>query len=189
MPAVSFVDLGLPELPLTTKSGDVEADLRYLYFAVQNLAYAVGQKVGLDEPATGFESDISYTMGSYKRRLFLPCLEAITYGQLVHTVDDGFGVFSVQLADATDATKPCHGICNSTAGGAIGEVIEIVMPNAYVSSIGGLTHGVIYYLDTVPGGGTNTPPATSGNIVQAVGLALSADEFFFNPPYHWDVVP
>jgi hypothetical protein len=127
-------------------------------------------------------------MGSWKRRIFLPCSEAITYGQLVNTFDDG-GVFSVRLADATDDTKPCHGVCNTVGTSTIGDTLEIVMPNAYVKSIGGLSPGTIYYLSTTPGIGTNVAPSGSGNIVQAIGLALETDGMLFNPAFAWGVVP
>lgn len=186
MAKYSFIDLGLPELPILTR-GESEPDLRYLYFAVQNLAQAVGQQLGLDTPLDGYNSNPAYSIGASKRRLYVPAAEAISYGQLVHIFDDA-GTMSARLADATDATKPCLGISNSTGTIAIGSTVEVVLPNAYVSSVGGLTPGELYYLSTTPGTGSNTPPAAAGNIVQPIGFAVLTAGFFFNPPYHWTVV-
>jgi len=187
---LSYVDLGLPELPILTDP-KIEPDLRYLYMAVQNLALAVGQKLQLETPLDGFKtiSDAAYTIGASKRRVYLPATEAITYGQLVNIWDNA-GTCQARLANATDNTKPCFGICNTPGTCAIGAVVEIVLPEAYVSSIGGLTAGTLYYLSAATAGsGTNTPPAASGNIQQPVGLAFGAASFFFNAPYIWHTVP
>ena len=182
----NFVQLGLPELPLLTK-GESEPDLRYLYFAVQNLAQAVGQKLGLDTPIDGYNSDPAYTIGASKRRIYVPAAEAINYGQLVNIFDNA-GTMSAKLADATDATRPCLGISNTIGTVAIAGTVEVVLPGAYVSSVGGLTPGELYYLSTTPGTGSNAAPGAAGNIIQPLGFAVATAGFFFNPPYHWTVV-
>lgn len=186
MAKYSFTDLGLPEVPLLTK-GEAELDLRYLYFAVQNLAQAVGQQLGLDEPLSGYSANPAYTIGASKRRLFVVASEAIDYGELVHIFDNA-GTMSARLADATDATKPCYGISNTVGTVALGGIVEVVLPNAYVDSVGGLTAGVTYYLTTTPGTASNTAPAAAGNIVQPIGFAVASAGLFFNPSLGFTVV-
>jgi len=186
--------LGLPELPETgsreVKPKELEQDLRFSFNAIHNLAEGIANSTGLQPLSSGYQNlaNSASTIGASKQRIYAPATVAITYGEIVNVWDNA-GNVEVQLADATDATKPGHGICNTVGTCAIGDVIEIVLPNCHVGSIGGLTGGVLYYLSTTPGAIQNTAPAASGNIVQAVGLALTATDFYFHMAYHWDVVP
>lgn len=84
-----------------------------------------------------------------------------------------------RLADATAAGKACNGyapaaIANAASG-------DILCPGQKIGGLSGLTPGATYYLATVPGAITDTPPAASGNVVQEVGVAVSATELFYNP--------
>jgi hypothetical protein len=85
----------------------------------------------------------------------------------------------IRKADATDDTKPVHAfapaaIVSPAAGTAI-------FPGRKIKGLAGLTPGAIYYLDTSPGLITDTPPSGSGNLLQEVGVAVSATELLFNP--------
>lgn len=85
----------------------------------------------------------------------------------------------IRKANATDDTKPVHGfvpsaILSAAAGSMIG-------PGRVIPGLSGLTPGATYYLDTTGGAITDTPPSASGNLVQEVGLAVSATELLFNP--------
>jgi hypothetical protein len=70
----------------------------------------------------------------------------------------------------------------SPAAIANGDAGLMVMPGRKIHGLAGLTPGARYYLDAaVAGGITDTPPAGAGNLVQEVGVALSATELLFNP--------
>jgi hypothetical protein len=176
---VKFIDLGLPQLPVNTDP-KIEPDLRDLYNAVRNLALGVGQQLGLEVPYAGYQNTAGahYTVGQYKRRLYVVASVAITYGQLVNTFDDA-GVLKARLANATTTAVRAHGICNTPGTCAIGATIEVVLPEAYVNSVGGLTKGTTYYLSTTGGAMQSSPPAGASNLIQAVGHAISATELYF----------
>ncbi|MEN3338305.1 MAG: hypothetical protein V7647_1981, partial [Acidobacteriota bacterium] len=85
----------------------------------------------------------------------------------------------VRKANATDDTKPVNGFAPAAiANGASGSVQGA---GCKVTGLAGLTPGATYYLDTAAGGITVTPPSGSGNLVQEVGVAVSATEILFNP--------
>jgi hypothetical protein len=79
---------------------------------------------------------------------------------------------------------------NSDAKAAIGFVLAGITAAAtgtayfgsgIISGLSGLTAGAKYYLDTTAGGITTTKPSGSGDIIQQVGVALSATELYFEP--------
>lgn len=76
-------------------------------------------------------------------------------------------------ANATDGTKPAFGFVK-TVHAADGEIVTFGPLDGFV----GLTPGVVYYLDTVDGGITATPPSGGGNIKQRVGRAMGATKLF-----------
>jgi hypothetical protein len=85
----------------------------------------------------------------------------------------------IRKANATDDTKPANGfvpaaIANPGTG-------TMLAPGTKLTGFVGLTPGAVYYLDTVAGGIIDTPPAGAGNLVQEVGVAVSATELLFNP--------
>lgn len=188
LPTNRYFNLGLPQLPHTLDP-KIEPDLRDVYNALRNLTIGVGQRLGLEIPASEYQltSQAQYTIGDSKRRLYVVASEAITYGQIVSLWNDA-GVLKVRLANATNSTRPGYGICNTAGTCAIGDILEIVLPGAYVNSIGGLTLGTIYWLSTTSGAVQTTPPAVAGNIVQAIGFAIAADKFFFDLSYQFFAV-
>lgn len=91
---------------------------------------------------------------------------------------DNAGTLSVRKASAADATKPAHGYVKEavTSGGNATVYTDGFLPGS------GLTIGSKYFLDaTNPGTVTTTPPSGSGNIVQAVGVAIATDKIKFEP--------
>jgi hypothetical protein len=103
--------------------------------------------------------------------------EAIAAGNFVSYHNAGGA--KVRKANATDDTKPVNAFAPAAIGnGANGTVI---LPGGVVSGLVGLTPGAPYFLDTVGGAITDTRPAGAGNLVQRVGLALSATELHFDP--------
>jgi len=82
-------------------------------------------------------------------------------------------------ADANGAGLfPSAGLCVQAAAGGSGTTVLIqgtVRMNAH-----GFTIGAPLYLSGTPGDLTNTPPVASGDCVQKVGYALTADVLFLN---------
>ncbi|MGE3348185.1 MAG: hypothetical protein AB7I35_12205 [Ramlibacter sp.] len=106
--------------------------------------------------------------------------EAVAAGDYVNIHDGGGGSFRVRLADASNG-REAHGFV--LAGYASG-VPATVYFDSTNSQVADQAPGVVYLSDAVPGQGTNVPPATSGHIVQRIGLAHSdtAVNFAYNPP-------
>lgn len=78
----------------------------------------------------------------------------------------------VRKADASDATKPAHGFVLASVTSGNNATVYFEGENNQVS---GLTAGAIQFLDTTTAGGTTeTPPSTTGNIAQRLGVAKSA---------------
>jgi hypothetical protein len=85
----------------------------------------------------------------------------------------------IRKANATDDTKPVNGFVPAAiASPGSGTMIA---PGTKLTGLAGLTPGVPHYLSTAAGGITDTPPSAAGNLVQEVGVALSATELLFNP--------
>lgn len=85
----------------------------------------------------------------------------------------------MRKADATTAGKEAHGfVLASVSNGASGTVYP---EEAVISGLSGLTPGANQFLATTAGGRTETPPSTAGQVVQHVGVALSATEMLFRP--------
>jgi hypothetical protein len=103
--------------------------------------------------------------------------EAIFAGAIVSLWSNS-GVLNVQKANATDTTEPADAFAPLAIGnGAAG----IVVFNGVNTAISGLTPGVRQYLSLTDGIVTATPPSSVGNIIQSVGVALSATRLMFRP--------
>jgi hypothetical protein len=180
-----FFNIGLPQLPQNTDP-KLEPDLRDLYSALRNLSYLVGQYGGFEVAEDGLQkaSQVRYTAGAYKRRLYCEALEVIPYGAGVNLIDTA-GTITARFANATTNTRPCYGINNTPGTCAIGDIIEVALPGCYVTSIGGLVPGTRYFLSTVDGTFSNAAPAAVGNARQAVGFAFDANTFYFFPDIGW----
>ena len=84
---------------------------------------------------------------------------------------DNAGTLEMRLANATDGTRPCHGFVGAiVADAATGNVIMRGDVNGHV----GLTLAGKYYLDIIAGDINTTAPTVVGNIVQILGIAVSA---------------
>ena len=92
------------------------------------------------------------------------------------------------LADA-DAAGKAPAICMALDAGADGGKVPVLWQGRVRNSAWSWTEGGLIYLSDTPGALTQTPPATAGDIVQIVGVALSATEVWFNPQLNTDVVP
>jgi len=99
--------------------------------------------------------------------------ENLSAGDFVNLWNDG-GTIKARKADATAVGKRAHGY-------VVDAVTAPASVNVYFESINnqltGLTLGETYWLsDTTAGGLTTTPPADATEIVQELGVAVSATE-------------
>ena len=81
----------------------------------------------------------------------------------------------VRKADATTAGKEAHGFVLATVSSGANALVYFEGTNTQVS---GQTPGPVY-LQTTAGTGGATIPSASGNVVQNLGVALSATEVNF----------
>jgi hypothetical protein len=108
----------------------------------------------------------------------LAATENLAAGALVNLFTSG-GACKMRNANATDNTKPAHGFVNAAVlSGANG---AFTGASAIDTGVVGLTAGAVYYLDTSAGGLTTVAPSAGGNIIQFVGVALTATHLAFFP--------
>jgi hypothetical protein len=105
--------------------------------------------------------------------------EALSAGNLVNVWSNG-GAFNVRKADATAAGKEAHGFVLAAVSSSANALVYFNGPDTGLSA---LTPGV-QYLSTTAGTCSATPPASTGNVVQRVGEAVSATvlNFTTQPP-------
>lgn len=104
--------------------------------------------------------------------------EALNAGDFVNVFEFG-GVAKVRKADASVAGKEAHGFVLAAVAAAASATVYFEGTN---NQRAGLTVGARYYLSAVtPGGIVTVPPAGTGNVVQFVGVSVSATEVAFEP--------
>lgn len=136
-----------------------------------------GKIVALD--ATGKLDTSVMPVGIGADTAAITASEALTAGDLVN-VWNSAGSFRVRKADATTAGKEAHGFVLAAVSNGATATVYFEGSNTQRS---GLTPGP-YWLSITAGGITQTPPSTSGNVVQVVGYATSATVLNFQatPP-------
>ena len=85
---------------------------------------------------------------------------------------------NARRADATTNQKQAHGFVLANVTSPANASVYLL--GSLNTGQSGLTVGSEYWLDTNPGGITTTAPSATGNIVQRIGVALSATEIGFN---------
>lgn len=101
--------------------------------------------------------------------------ESLSAGDAVNVHNSGGA--RARRADATDPAKYAHGFVLTSVLAAANATVFFEDINTASS---GLTPGDRLYLsNTTPGGVTTTPPSATGQIVQAIGVAMSATEYSF----------
>lgn len=95
--------------------------------------------------------------------------EALAAGDYVN-IHDVAGAFRARKADATAVGKEAHGFVLAAFGSGVAATIYFEGTNTGVS---GMTPGDVY-LHTTAGQGSNAIPSAAGNVVQKVGVAVSA---------------
>lgn len=108
--------------------------------------------------------------------------EDIAAGSLVNVYNNS-GTANVRNADNTSSSKYANGtavsaISNSSSGLVTFGAVDI-------TGLSGLTIGQLFLGTT--GGATSTAPSSSGDVVQLVGLAISATEAIFNPGQNYNL--
>lgn len=99
----------------------------------------------------------------------------VTTGQLL------YGAGTWNLADADSAsTMPVTAMALEARTGA-GDC-RILLPGSYYKNTGfSMTAGALQYASTTTGGITQTPPSGTGDIVQVIGVAVTATCLWFMP--------
>ena len=88
---------------------------------------------------------------------------------------------SYRISDpSTSSTMPAIGLSLVNGSGAAGDVLLFGL--RYVSTAS-MTPGAVYYIGDTPGTLDDDPPTGTGDIVQAVGVALTSTLFYFNPSF------
>lgn len=119
---------------------------------------------------------IDETMFSGDAPIAITTSEALSAGNFVN-VHNSSGA-KVRKADATTAGKQAHGFVLAAVGSGADATVYFKGVNDQLT---GMTPGANQFLHTTAGGLTNTAPSTTGNVVQNLGVALSATELMFNP--------
>lgn len=101
--------------------------------------------------------------------------ENLTAGDFVNVHDSGGA--RVQRTNATAAGKEAHGFVLASV--TSGDVASVYFSGSN-TGVTGLTPGLVY-LTTVNGQVSGAAPSTEGNVIQKVGIAVSATEIVFQP--------
>lgn len=99
--------------------------------------------------------------------------EALSAGDFIYINGTG----QAMKADATSAAKAARGYTLSAASSGANVTVYFDESNSALTS---LTPGATYYLSSTAGQVTTTAPTTTGNIVQEVGFATSANNLHVN---------
>lgn len=101
--------------------------------------------------------------------------EALAAGDLVN-IHNVSGSARVRKADAATAGKEAHGFVLAAVGSGANATVYFEGTNAQVT---GQTPGPVYLSASTPGLAVTAPPSAPGNVVQRVGLAVSATAINF----------
>lgn len=106
--------------------------------------------------------------------------ESLAAGDFVNVYNNA-GTANVRKADATTAGKQCHGYVLAAVDNGDPATVYFEGSNTQVT---GATPGPVF-LSTSAGGFTSTAPSASGNVVQRLGVAISATEINFERTLHY----
>jgi hypothetical protein len=134
-----------------------------------------GKGVALD--STGKIDTSMMPVGVGAENDLIPCTENLAAGDIVNIYASSGA--KCRKADATVSGKEANGFV--LAAFTSGQTATVYRPSQSNTQRTGLTPGAKQYLSTTAGGLTETPPSTSGNVIQEVGVAISATVLDFNP--------
>lgn len=143
-------------------------------FGVQSSAGAAnaGDLVALDD--TGRISNDMMPVGIGADTAVINTSEALADGEFVNVWNDA-GTAKVRKADATTAGKDTHGFVLAAYASGVPATVYFEGTNTHVT---GQTPGPVF-LQTTAGAGGSTVPSASGNVVQQIGVAVSATAINF----------
>lgn len=138
-------------------------------FGIQTSAGAAnaGDLVALDD--TGRIDGSMMPVGIGADTASIQASEALGAGDWVNVWDDA-GAFKLRKADATVAGKDVHGFVLAAIASGNPATVYFEGTNTQVT---GQTPGPVF-LQTTAGKGGATVPSASGNVVQQIGVAVSA---------------
>ena len=138
-------------------------------FGVQTSAGAgnAGDLVSLDD--TGRIDNSMMPVGIGADTAVIDASEGLAAGDWINVWNDG-GTAKVRKADATTAGKEVNGFVLAAVTSGNPATVYFEGTNTQVS---GQTPGPVY-LQTTAGTGGSTIPSASGNVVQQIGVAVSA---------------
>jgi hypothetical protein len=103
--------------------------------------------------------------------------EALAAGDLVN-IHNSTGS-KVRKADATTEGREADGFVLAAVANAA--TATVYLTGNRITGLTGMTPGARQFLATTAGTRTETPPSTSGNVVQVVGKAIDATTLIFEP--------
>lgn len=173
---------GLPQLPSGLKEPEF-ALVRPLYQAINSLSQAVSINAGaidFSQDELSQRNQLGSILTQNHRKLWVHNTSGATlaYGKIVTLQLSGGKIVAI-YADATNNTKPAHGIVNNPLGIANGDYGEVDVVEGYSQGIGGTTFGLYYYLGT-NGDVQAGRPVAAGSIVQAIGFGLGTAGFYLH---------
>lgn len=171
---------GLPQVPAGMEDKDFGKFLP-IYNALNALAQAIsitGGNVDFSQTELAARNQLGSVLTHNTRKVYPLAPGALAYGTIVNLFLSG-GKIAAQAADATNNTKPAHGIVNEPLGIAAGDYGEVLLIEGLSQGISGTTFGAPYYLST--GGLVQLArPGAAGTIEQAVGWGLGSAGFYLH---------
>lgn len=185
-PGVKFnlpFTLGLPDRAPTDLEPNMQRYFQEIYNAFQQLQAALHTILGVGQQLQQAWPSLSYFQTLHQSspgRLYMQASEVINYGSSVNIFDSGAGVMKFRNANATNNTKPAHGLCTTTGGIAAAAYGEVITQYGLLTGVAGLTKGSRYFLSTTNGLITAAAPVAAGNIEQPIGFAIDTSALLFN---------
>lgn len=134
-----------------------------------------GDIPALDE--TGRLDQTMMPVGIGADTAIVPASENLAAGDFVNVHTDG-GVAKARKADASVAGKEAIGFVLATVSSGNNATVYFEGTNTQVT---GQTPGAVVFLQTTAGKSGAVVPSASGNVVQRIGVAVSATEVNFEP--------
>jgi hypothetical protein len=175
---ISNINLGIPEIPAGVPD-ELVPTITGIYGALRALQQALGDATGGNYIDTTNALQLlpsmaqSFQVGNLQV-LLLTAVNAINAGDFITLVLSGGVTKADQAKGNALATRTWGWAPQAVAAGNVG---VFVMLSGYHPGYGALTLAATYYLSpSALGGITSVKPSTSGNIIQEVGVAISATE-------------
>lgn len=174
------ISSGLPATPVDMKDEDYYKFLP-LYRALDSLSQQISFQVGdvqFESHEIGNVDQLVLLSGHRQQKIIVKAAESVAYGEmLTYSIDTGKIV--AHRADATNLSRPAHGVCNAPTGITAGSFGDALFMSGRTQGIAGTTFGAAYYLSTA-GAIQLAPPVATGVINQVVGIGLGSAGFYLN---------